>query len=70
MSAERAINTGAVAYGELLAAAEAILDALKELPVRQRPIARFNRLQDAVDQVREAHQMHGFDFTFAVRDRS
>lgn len=70
MSAERAVSVGTHAYGELLAAAEAMLDALKELPVRQRPIARFYRLQDAIDHVREAHQMEGFEFTLAAGDRS
>lgn len=56
------IQIGAEAYSELLAASEAVLDWMKELHPRDRHIARFNRLQDAIDRVREAHQMHGFSF--------
>ena len=45
------------AFNELFDAAQAMLNWLRELCPRDRPIAKFNRLQDAIDRVREAHQM-------------
>lgn len=69
--AERpASQRGQEAYSELFAASDVILDWLKELHPRDRPIAKFNRLNDAIDRVREAHQMHGFDWTSPAGDRS
>lgn len=48
------------AYGELFDAAQVVLGWMKQIPPRDRPIAKFNRLQDSIGAVREAHQMHGF----------
>lgn len=42
---------------ELFDAAVALTDWLRTVPVQHRHIARFNRLQDALNGVREAHQM-------------
>ena len=42
---------------ELFDAASVILTWMQTLPVEVRPIAKFNRLSDAIDGVREAHQM-------------
>lgn len=43
--------------GELFDAAATVLDWLRELRPEDRPIAKFNRLEDALNSVREAHQM-------------
>lgn len=42
---------------ELFGAASTVLDWLRELPPESRPIAKFNRLEDALNSVRETHQM-------------
>lgn len=42
---------------ELFDAASVILDWMRTLPLADRPIAKFNRLLDAINGVREAHQM-------------
>jgi len=42
---------------ELFDAASVILGWMRGLRAEDRPIAKFNRLQDAINGVREAHQM-------------
>lgn len=42
---------------ELFDAASVVLDWMRTLPPEDRPIAKFNRLADAINGVREAHQM-------------
>jgi len=49
------------AQGELFDAASVILDWMRELHAEDRPLAKFNRLQDAINSVREAHQMDPAD---------
>jgi hypothetical protein len=44
-------------HGELFDAASVILGWMRGLRAEDRPIAKFNRLQDAINGVREAHQM-------------
>jgi hypothetical protein len=42
---------------ELFDAASAMLDYQRKIPVKLRPISLFNRLEDALNSVREAHQI-------------
>jgi hypothetical protein len=54
---------GHEAYSELFDAAQVVLDWMRDdLRPYERPVDKFNRLSDAIDRVREAHQMHGFRF--------
>ena len=57
IAATLADNDRKVAYDELFGAADAMLDWLRTLHPSDRPIAKFNRLMDAVVGVREAHQL-------------
>lgn len=49
------------AQGELFDAASVILGWMRGLRAEDRPLAKFNRLQDAINSVREAHQMDPAD---------
>lgn len=42
---------------ELFDAAQTVLEWLRSVEPELRPIAKFNRLEDALNGVREAHQM-------------
>lgn len=44
-------------HTELFDAASVILGWMRGLRAEDRPLAKFNRLQDAINGVREAHQM-------------
>lgn len=46
---------------ELFDAASVILGWMRGLAAKDRPLAKFNRLQDAINGVREAHQMEPDD---------
>jgi hypothetical protein len=45
------------AQSELFDAASVILGWMRGLHAKDRPLVKFNRLQDAINGVREAHQM-------------
>lgn len=49
------------AQTELFDAASVILGWMRGLRAEDRPLAKFNRLQDAINGVREAHQMDPAD---------
>lgn len=49
------------AQTELFDAASVILGWMRGLRAEDRPLAKFNRLQDAINGVREAHQMEPED---------
>ena len=48
-------------HTELFDAASVILGWMRGLKSEDRPLAKFNRLQDAINSVREAHQMEPSD---------
>ena len=48
-------------HTELFDAASVILGWMRGLKSEDRPLAKFNRLQDAINNVREAHQMEPDD---------
>jgi len=45
------------AYSELFDAAETVREWILTLPVHLRPLAKYYRLQEALNAVREAHQL-------------
>ena len=55
--AMRRIITVTNSHTELFDAASVILGWMRGLHAEDRPIAKFNRLQDAINGVREAYQM-------------
>ena len=59
--ASRRIIAVSQASGELFDAASRILEWLQTIRIEDRPIALFNRLDDAINGVREAHQMEPKD---------
>jgi hypothetical protein len=52
------------AHSELFDAASVILGWMRGLRAEDRPLAKFNRLQEAINGVREAHQMRPEDVKY------